>query len=90
MACGGAAYFDARGITDPRYKVGDEWILTGAELFRRLGFDTVVDKNPETFPADFPMSQIAIYAGWYSGNADGPFAQPVVEFILPGAFAYHL
>lgn len=85
----GRAYFDARGITDPQYKVGDEWILTGAELFRRLGFDTVVDKNPETFPADFPMSQIAIYAGWYTGNADGPFAQPVVEF-MPGAFAYHL
>jgi uncharacterized protein (TIGR03790 family) len=85
----GRAYFDARSITDPHYKVGDDWILTGAELCRQLGFDTIVDKNPETFPADFPMSQIAIYAGWYDGNADGPFAQPTVEF-MPGAFAYHL
>lgn len=85
----GRAYFDARGITDPHYKIGDDWILTGAELCRQLGFDTIVDKKPETFPADFPMSQIAIYAGWYTGNADGPFAQPVVEF-MPGAFAYHL
>ncbi len=85
----GRAYFDSRSITDPAYKLGDEWILASAELSRRLGFETVEDKNPGTFPADFPMSQIAIYAGWYSGNADGPFAQPVVEF-MPGAFAYHL
>jgi tetratricopeptide (TPR) repeat protein len=35
------------------------------------------------------MSQIAIYAGWYTGAADGPFALPKVEF-MPGAFAYHL
>jgi uncharacterized protein (TIGR03790 family) len=85
----GRAYFDARGITDPHYKLGDEWILDSAELCRDLGYETVVDDNPDTFPADFPMSHIAIYAGWYSGNADGPFAQPTVEF-MPGAFAYHL
>ena len=41
------------------------------------------------FPAGFPMSQIALYMGWYDGNASGPFAQPKVEF-MPGAFAYHL
>jgi uncharacterized protein (TIGR03790 family) len=85
----GRAYFDARGITNSAYKLGDEWILASAELCSRLGFDTVVDDKPETFPADFPMSQIAIYAGWYSPDADGPFAQPTVEF-MPGAFAYHL
>ena len=56
----GRAYFDARGVTDSHYKVGDDWILGAAELFRRLGFETVVDKTPDTFPTDFPMSQIAI------------------------------
>lgn len=85
----GRAYFDARGITDPRYILGDEWILGSAELCRELGFETVVDTNEATFPADFPMSHIAIYAGWYTSNANGPFALPVVEF-MPGAFAYHL
>ena len=85
----GRAYFDARGITDPHYVLGDEWMLGSAQLCGLLGFETNVDTNPGTFPADFPMSQIAIYAGWYSGNADGPFAQPTVEF-MPGAFAYHL
>lgn len=85
----GRAYFDARSVTDPNYKIGDEWILGAAQICQSLGFETVVDKNPDTFPADFPLSQVAIYAGWYSGNADGPFAQPTVEF-MPGAFAYHL
>ena len=87
----GRAYFDARGLpqSDTNYILGDEWMLTGGEICRELGFETIVDKNPDTFPADFPMSQIAIYCGWYIGNVSGPFALPRVEF-MPGAFAYHL
>jgi len=87
----GRAYFDARGLTrsDTNYWLGDEWILGAAQISSALGFETVVDDKPETFPTDFPMSQIALYAGWYAGDADGPFALPKVEF-MPGAFAYHL
>ena len=85
----GRAYFDLRNITDPAYKLGDDWIRAASEICRRAGFETVVDENPGTFPAGFPMSQIAFYMGWYDGNASGPFAQPKVEFV-PGAFAYHL
>jgi tetratricopeptide (TPR) repeat protein len=48
-----------------------------------------VDEKPETFPVAFPMSQIALYAGWYDANVSGPFTRPKVEF-MPGAFAYHL
>ena len=48
-----------------------------------------VDENPETFPAEFPMSQIGIYCGWYDGDVSGPFLQKNVEF-MPGAFAYRL
>ena len=64
-------------------------ILGAAEISRALGFETVVDDTPDLFPASFPMSQIAIYCGWYAGDVCGPFAQPKVEF-MPGAFAYHL
>jgi uncharacterized protein (TIGR03790 family) len=87
----GRTYFDTRGLneTDTNYYLGDEWILGAAELCRELGFETTVDKNPATFPADFPMSQIVIYCGWYDENVSGPFALPKVEF-MPGAFAYHL
>jgi len=85
----GLAYFDTRGLTNGDYKLGDDWIRIGAEIIRRQGFETTVDTSPGTFGGDFPMSQIAFYAGWYDANVSGPFAQPAVEF-MPGAFAYHL
>jgi uncharacterized protein (TIGR03790 family) len=86
----GRAYFDARGMDRTNaYFAGDQWILAAAEILRRLGFETTVDDKPETFPADFPMSSIAIYCGWYDGNVSGPFTLPNVEF-MPGAIAYHL
>jgi uncharacterized protein (TIGR03790 family) len=85
----GRAYFDLRGLREGAYKEGDEWIGACAEMSRRYGFETVVDDKPETFPAAFPMSHIALYAGWYDADVSGPFARPAVEF-MPGAFAYHL
>ena len=52
----GRTYFDARGLpqSDTNYILGDEWILGAGEICRELGFETIVDKNPDTFPADFP------------------------------------
>lgn len=85
----GRAYFDVRNIADPGYKIGDEWIRSASLLAQQMGFDTVLDEGGDTFPAGFPMSQIAIYLGWYREHASGPFALPKVEF-MPGAFAYHL
>ncbi len=85
----GRAYFDLRGVTEPGLKQGDDWIRGAAEICRHFGIETVVDTNAETFPASFPMSQIAFYAGWYDNDVSGPFARPTVEF-MPGAFAYHL
>jgi uncharacterized protein (TIGR03790 family) len=86
----GRAYFDMRGLPkEDNYYLGDVWIKEGSEICRDIGFETVVDDKPETFPASFPMSQIAIYCGWYDGDVSGPFTLPQVEF-MPGAFAYHL
>jgi uncharacterized protein (TIGR03790 family) len=87
----GFAYFDLRSLdTNSPYRMGDNWIL-GAEKICQYygGYQTIMDTNPATFPADATMSQIAFYSGWYDENASGPFAQPTVEF-MPGAFAYHL
>jgi uncharacterized protein (TIGR03790 family) len=85
----GRAYFDLRNTSDPGFKLGDNWIRNASEISRRLGYETIVDENPGTFPAGFPMSQIALYLGWYTQDISGPLAQPTVEF-MPGAFAYHL
>jgi len=87
----GRGYFDARGLSaaDTNYLAGDQMILGAANLWKLLGYDTVVDNNPGTFRRDFPMSQIACYAGWYDEDVSGPFRLSNVEF-MPGAFAYHL
>ncbi len=86
----GRAYFDARGLaTNDNYFLGDQWMLAGAEISRQFGFEVEVDTNAATWPAVFPMSHIAIYAGWYAGDACGPFTAAKMEF-MPGAFAYHL
>jgi uncharacterized protein (TIGR03790 family) len=87
----GRAYFDLRNLpTNSPLKTGDDWIATAARICQYFaGYETTIDNNPATFRADFPMSQIAIYCGWYDEHASGPFAQKEVEF-MPGAFAYHL
>ncbi len=86
----GRAYFDLRNLPDnDTLKKGDVWIKAAAKAASYYGFETVVDEKPETFSAGFPMSQIALYAGWYDPNVSGPFKQPQVEF-MTGAFAYHL
>jgi uncharacterized protein (TIGR03790 family) len=85
----GRAYFDLRNIADPGYKPGDDWIRAASQIAKQLGFETIVDENPDVWPASFPMSHIAIYMGWYTENVAGPFTLPEVEF-MPGAFAYHL
>lgn len=86
----GRAYCDARGLpTNSVYFHGDELVFGAAQICEQLGYDTTLDTNAETFPASFPLSQAAIYCGWYDWNASGPFTLPQVEF-MPGAFAYHL
>jgi uncharacterized protein (TIGR03790 family) len=85
----GRVYIDLRGLKEGPYELGDEWLEAAGYVCRRQGLETVIDTNATTFPASFPMSQVAFYAGWYDANASGPFLSPKVEF-MPGAFAYHL
>jgi uncharacterized protein (TIGR03790 family) len=86
----GRAYVDTRHLqTNDAYYSGEQWMLASAEICRERGFDVEVDTNAETFPESFPLSQVAVYAGWYDSEVSGPFKQPKVEF-MPGAFAYHL
>ncbi len=85
----GRAYFDGRGLTNGPYALGDEWIRNTARVSRQLGFETVLDEQEALFAPGYPLSHIAFYAGWYSQDVSGAFAQPQIEF-MPGAFAYHL
>jgi len=86
----GRAYFDARGLaTNDGFRLGDDFMRAAANEAWQFGFETELDEKPETYPAGYPLSQVAIYAGWYDQVVTGPFTRPTVEF-MPGAFAYHL
>lgn len=85
----GRAYIDSRGLTNGGYRIGDDWMRASALVARKSGFETVLDEKEATFSASYPMSQVALYLGWYDQQVSGPFTNGLVEF-MPGAFAYHL
>jgi uncharacterized protein (TIGR03790 family) len=85
----GRGYFDIRGLSDPTYGPGDTWISNAWLVAKAYGFDTHLDTRPETLPTGFPLSHVALYAGWYDAKVSGPFAESTIEF-MPGAVAYHL
>lgn len=85
----GRAYFDARGLTNSSYKVGDDMIHACEVSAAHYGFETILDEQQAVFPAGFPMPQIGLYVGWYEFNVTGAMARTPLEF-MPGAFAYHL
>ena len=85
----GHAYIDLRAITNGPYWSGDRMITNAAVAAKRLGFDTFVDNQPASLGVGYPLSQVALYVGWYDSGVTGPFYRASVEF-LPGAFAYHL
>jgi len=85
----GRAYFDLRNITTGGYAPGDQWLTNASRAAKFFGFETYVDNEPAVINNAFPMSQIALYFGWYDGSPVGPFTLPTVEF-APGAIAYHI
>jgi uncharacterized protein (TIGR03790 family) len=85
----GRAYFDARGTQDEGYRDGDVWIKGACEAFRAAGFECELDERPELFDEKYPMTNVAIYAGWHSQNVIGPFLRPGFRF-CSGAVAYHI
>ncbi|HUI07746.1 MAG TPA: TIGR03790 family protein [Verrucomicrobiae bacterium] len=85
----GRAYFDLRGIQDKAYKQGDDWMRASYRLFRDAGYECDLDDTEAVFDQDYPMTDAAIYVGWYAGNVTGPFLRPDFRF-KTGAVAYHL
>jgi uncharacterized protein (TIGR03790 family) len=85
----GRAYFDARNIQEEGYKAGDDWIRDAAEVLREVGFETELDEQPATWGEKDPVTDAAIYAGWYAHHVSGPFAREDFRF-QPGALAYHI
>ncbi len=85
----GKVYIDLAQKTQGSYKDGEEWIGKAGQSFLLHGFPAVVDVHGPTFPVNYPMGDAAVYFGWYTGHADGPFKNPNFRF-RKGAIAAHL
>ncbi|MCK9588660.1 MAG: TIGR03790 family protein [Terrimicrobiaceae bacterium] len=85
----GWSYVDGRGIASGGYAEGDQWMGNLAVSMRAQGLPVIFDNSPATFPAGFPVTDAAVYFGWYAGSVDGPFAEKTFHF-RPGAIAVHL
>jgi uncharacterized protein (TIGR03790 family) len=85
----GWTYLDARGVQDPNYKIGDEWLLHIADESFRIGRPSILDRREALFPFGYPMTDAILYFGWYSQHATGVFNDPHFHF-RPGAIAVHI
>lgn len=90
----GWAYVDSRNLTrdrpgDAAYAEGDEWMRRIAAQLRQRGMPVILDQAPDTLPQEFPVTDAALYYGWYAPEANGPFLQAGFKF-RKGAIAVHL
>lgn len=75
------------------YPQGDEWFSAVARLAKENGQPLFHEESKSTLAETFPlMTDTAVYFGWYTNPANGPFnPKTAAEFrFAPGAVAYHL
>jgi uncharacterized protein (TIGR03790 family) len=85
----GRGYVDGAHNTAGDLATGDEWLRAIVDQLHKVGVPVVYDDKPAVFPDAYPMTDCALYYGWYAGNVTGPFAQPDFRFV-PGAIAVHI
>lgn len=85
----GWAYIDRRSIPEGGYKEGDEWLSNAAGECWNQGVPVILDNMPAVFPAGFPVTDAALYYGWYEWGASGALASPDLHF-RRGAVAVHI
>ena len=69
--------------------VGDHWLAEVRDQLHKVGVPLIYEDTPEIFPNSYPMTDCALYFGWYAGTVSGPFTQPDFQF-APGAVAVHI
>jgi len=85
----GRAYVDGMHETAAGYAIGEQWLAEIPVQLRKVGVPVVYDNSPAIFPDGYPMTDCALYYGWRTEKAAGPFAQSEFRF-LPGAVAVHI
>ena len=81
----GLAYVDIAN----KFPQGDDWLESVAKQNAQVGIPTLVDRFNDTLPKNYPMTDAAIYYGWYDWNLSGPFLNPRFKF-RKGGIAIHL
>lgn len=71
------------------YDEGDKWLLLAGKSLGTSGWPVIIDAHPETLPKHYPMTEAAVYLGWYTRTANGPLLNPAFRF-KRGSLATHL
>jgi uncharacterized protein (TIGR03790 family) len=85
----GRAYIDAAHNSHNGLDIGDRWLAQARDQLHKVGVPLIFEDTPDVFPASYPMTDCALYYGWYSERMVGPFTQPDFQF-PPGAIAVHI
>ncbi|MFM8231630.1 MAG: TIGR03790 family protein [Chthoniobacterales bacterium] len=85
----GWAYIDRRSIPESGYKDGDEWLQNAATECWNEGIPVILDNMPPVFPLGFPVTDAALYYGWYEWGFGGGLATVEKPF-RRGAVAVHI
>lgn len=85
----GRAYVDGANNNSGGLGVGDKWLAEIPPQLHRAGIPVVYENLPTILPEGYPLTDCALYFGWYSEKIAGAFAHPEFRFV-PGAVAVHL
>jgi uncharacterized protein (TIGR03790 family) len=85
----GRAYVDGANNTGAGLGAGDKWLAEISEQLHKVGVPVIYDNLPAIFPDGYPMTDCALYFGWYADKISGPFTQFDFQF-TPGAVAVHI
>src|SRR4051812_13653920 len=85
----GRAYIDGAHNSAGGLDVGDHWLAAVRDQLHKVGVPLIYEDTPEIFPTNYPMTDCALYYGWYAGTMAGPFTQSDFQF-RHGAVAVHI
>jgi uncharacterized protein (TIGR03790 family) len=85
----GRAYLDAAHNPPGALAQGDHWLEATREQLHKVGIPLIYEDTSEIFPNSYPITECALYLGWYATTVSGPFSQPDFQF-KPGAIAVHI
>ena len=85
----GRAYIDGAHNSAPGANMGDDWLTEARDELHKNGVPLIFEDTPAIFPNTYPMTDCALYYGWYAPSVAGPFTQYDFQFAR-GAIAVHI